>query len=98
LFSYIVFDTWGDATGWQEAIIPSMILLIVPTLLLTLPLFYRFVNRLGHSICPSKNSPKTDKDLEGNRSDIECRDLSSPSIPALQASINQQNDLHSSIN
>jgi hypothetical protein len=80
LFSYIVFDTWGDATGWQEAIIPSMILLIVPLMIFIL---YKSFDRILLKVTSFKESfypnTKHTQSTDSTRNVIECRDMSTTS-------------------
>ena len=39
-FAYIIFDTWGDEAGWRVAIVPALLMAIVPTTLLVLLKYY----------------------------------------------------------
>jgi hypothetical protein len=34
LFGYIIFDTWGDESGWEEALPATFVMMIIPLLLI----------------------------------------------------------------
>jgi hypothetical protein len=36
LFAYIIFDIWGDQTGWESAILPSLLMALLPLFILLL--------------------------------------------------------------
>jgi hypothetical protein len=34
VYAHIIFDTWGDETGWKRAVLPAVLVCVVPILLL----------------------------------------------------------------
>jgi hypothetical protein len=34
LFAYIIFDTWGDELGWRSAILPTVLMAVIPFIML----------------------------------------------------------------
>jgi Leucine-rich repeat (LRR) protein len=68
LYAYIIFDTWGDTEGWQSALTPTLIMLLVPitvlvflnktvqSLILHLIRRFTFCNRNGNSAAARTNN------------------------------------------
>jgi Leucine-rich repeat (LRR) protein len=77
LYAYIIFDTWGDQTGWKSALVPTILMAVIPIVVLIIVKKYEGITSIfSHwiELCRrqgknEKEHEREDEELSGNVSE-----------------------------
>jgi Leucine-rich repeat (LRR) protein len=77
LYAYIIFDTWGDQTGWKSALAPTILMAVIPIIVLIIVKKYEGITSIFSrwiELCRSvgkseKKHEREDEELSGNVSE-----------------------------
>jgi Leucine-rich repeat (LRR) protein len=81
LYSYIIFDTWGDEKGWRSALVPAVIMFIFPVLtLFMISRIKKLIKLLTVPMEPITSSPRKTTVAVERESQVALSEVKRPGV------------------